>query len=109
MFTKDVYSITATSKLTYKVKGVTSAPDHYAVVVSEDGETFTQIWSGTAETSVQEQELSLAEYAGKTLYLGFYHYTIDQPGDAIVLDNSYMSVEEQMAWFMERYEKIVNA
>ena len=27
--------------------------------------------------------------------------------DAIVLDNSYMSVEEQMAWFMERYEAIV--
>ncbi len=27
--------------------------------------------------------------------------------DAIELDNSYMSVEEQMAWFMERYEKIV--
>ena len=29
--------------------------------------------------------------------------------DAIELDNSYMSVEEQMAWFMERYEQIVNA
>ena len=29
--------------------------------------------------------------------------------DAIVLDNSYMSVEEQMAWFMERYESIVKA
>jgi cytidylate kinase len=27
--------------------------------------------------------------------------------DAIVLDNSYMSVEEQMSWFMERYEAIV--
>ena len=27
--------------------------------------------------------------------------------DAIELDNSYLSVEEQMAWFMERYEKIV--
>ena len=27
--------------------------------------------------------------------------------DAIILDNSYMSVEEQMAWFMERYEAIV--
>ena len=25
--------------------------------------------------------------------------------DAIVLDNSNMSVEEQMAWFMERYEE----
>lgn len=27
--------------------------------------------------------------------------------DALELDNSYMSVEEQMAWFMERYKKIV--
>lgn len=27
--------------------------------------------------------------------------------DAIVLDNSTMSVEEQMAWFMERYQEIV--
>ena len=32
-----------------------------------------------------------------------------QADDAIVLDNSYMTVEEQMAWFMERYQKIVNA
>ena len=29
--------------------------------------------------------------------------------DALVLDNSNMSVEEQMAWFMERYEQIVKA
>ena len=32
-----------------------------------------------------------------------------QAEDAVVLDNSYRTVEEQMAWFMERYEKIVNA
>ena len=32
-----------------------------------------------------------------------------QAEDAVVLDNSYMTVEEQMAWFMEHYEKIVNA
>ena len=32
-----------------------------------------------------------------------------QAEDAIVLDNSYMSVEEQMAWFMERYEALVGA
>ena len=31
-----------------------------------------------------------------------------QAEDAVVLDNSHMSVEEQMAWFMERYEGIVN-
>ena len=29
--------------------------------------------------------------------------------DAIELDNSYLSVEEQMAWFMERYEQIVGS
>ena len=32
-----------------------------------------------------------------------------QADDAIVLDNSYMSVEEQMAWFMERYKALVGA
>ena len=32
-----------------------------------------------------------------------------QADDAVVLDNSHLSVEEQMAWFMERYEQIVNA
>ncbi len=29
-----------------------------------------------------------------------------QAEDAIVLDNSYMSVEEQMEWFMRRYEAV---
>lgn len=28
-----------------------------------------------------------------------------QADDAVVLDNSHMSVDEQMAWFMERYEQ----
>ena len=32
-----------------------------------------------------------------------------QAEDAVVLDHSHMSVEEQMAWFMERYEQIVKA
>ncbi len=31
-----------------------------------------------------------------------------QAEDAIVLDNSQMSVEEQMAWFMERYEEFIS-
>lgn len=31
-----------------------------------------------------------------------------QASDAVVLDNSSMSVAEQMAWFMERYDKMVN-
>lgn len=31
-----------------------------------------------------------------------------QAEDAIVLDNSQMNVEEQMAWFMERYEEVIS-
>jgi cytidylate kinase len=27
--------------------------------------------------------------------------------DAVELDNSYMSVEEQMAWFMEQYKQVI--
>lgn len=30
-----------------------------------------------------------------------------QAEDAVVLDNSYMSVEEQMEWFMQRYQAVV--
>lgn len=29
--------------------------------------------------------------------------------DAIVLDNSYMSVEEQMTWFDEQYQRVINS
>ena len=31
-----------------------------------------------------------------------------QADDAVVLDNSHMSVEEQMAWFMELYRQRIN-
>ena len=31
-----------------------------------------------------------------------------QAPDAVVLDNSHMTVEEQMAWFMERFEGLKN-
>ena len=89
--TENAYAITAESKLSWYVRhanyNVASA-DVYEVVISEDGEHFTQIWSGTAQRSIYEQELSLAEYAGKKLYIGFRHYCIDEyGGEAIVLDN----------------------
>ena len=32
-----------------------------------------------------------------------------QAEDAVVLDNSHMTVDEQMAWFMERFSKIQNS
>jgi hypothetical protein len=62
--------------------------DVYEVVISTDGNNFNMIWSGTVEPGVTEKELSLADYAGKNLYIGFRHYCIvEYGGAAIVLDN----------------------
>ena len=75
MFTKDVYSITATSKLTYKVKSVKPYPDHYAIVVSENGEDFEIVFEEDyAESTFSTKEVDLSVYAGKALYIGIRHY-----------------------------------
>ena len=96
--TENAYAITAGSKLSWYVRHTNynaAYADVYEVVVSEDGENFTQIWSGTAQIGVYEQELSLAEYAGKNLYIGFRHYCVDEyGGDALVLDNITLTAGE---------------
>ena len=88
--TTQPYAITSESVLSWYIRhtypsGVSC--DSYAVVVSEDGENFEQIWNSTAELNANK-EVSLAEYAGKNLYIGFYHYlTNGIAGDAICLDD----------------------
>ncbi|MDR1162035.1 MAG: (d)CMP kinase, partial [Tannerellaceae bacterium] len=32
-----------------------------------------------------------------------------QAGDALVLDNSYMSIPDQKKWLLEQYQRVVNA
>jgi hypothetical protein len=72
--TKEAYAITATSKLTYKVKAV-GYPDYYAVVVSEDGENFENVFAEAYSSTTQvTREVDLSAYAGKGLYIGFRHY-----------------------------------
>ena len=73
--TKEAYVITASSKLTYKVNAVKPYPDHYAVVVSEDGENFEIVFEEDYALSAQAtKEVDLSAYAGKELYIGFRHY-----------------------------------
>ena len=89
--TTDAYAITETSELSWWMgnESVYYDPtgDAYQVVISEDGTTFTPIWSGDG-AGANENTISLAEYAGKTLYLGFYHYIPGSWGDGeIRLDN----------------------
>ena len=92
--TTQAYSITSASVLSWDMRYTYNGGaenDKYQVVASTDGVDFdVVVWEGTA-ADANENTISLAEYAGQTLYLGFYHYTIDQPGDAIVLDNIRLS------------------
>ena len=95
--TTSAYQITAESKLSWFMRHTYSSVasyDMYEVVVSENGEDFQMIWEGSGAGS-NTQEISLAEYAGKNLYIGFRHYCVDpQGGDAIVLDNIVLTAGE---------------
>ena len=88
--TENAYKITAESKLSWYVNHSfpnVASVDIYEVVISEDNENFTQIWRGTYQR-VHQMEISLAEYAGKKLYIGFRHEcTNDMGGDAIIIDD----------------------
>ena len=77
MVTKEAYTITAASKLSYEVWGVNGSPDYYAVVVSEDGETFESVLEEALPSNAsthRTMEVDLSAYAGKGLYIGFRHY-----------------------------------
>ena len=95
--TENAYAITAGSKLSWYVKHTypnVANVDIYEVVVSEDGENFTQIWRGTYN-GTNTMEISLADYAGKNLYIGFRHEcTDDMGGDAIVIDDVTLTAGE---------------
>ena len=92
--TAQAYTITSESVLSWYIRhtypGLESY-DNYAIVISTDGENFEHIADYTAEGGLVK-ELSLAEYAGQNLYVGFYHY--GQGGDAICIDNITLTAGE---------------
>lgn len=96
--TENAYAITETSKLSWYMgnESVYGYPneDLYYVVLSTDGASFTTVaWSGNGEGN-PENEISLAEYAGQTLYIGFHHTLAGAYGDGIIsLDNIVLSSE----------------
>ena len=89
--TENAYTVTETSTLSWFVTHTYPGyenNDPYKVVVSESGadDSFVAIWDGLYELGVNNKELAIpAEYAGKSLYIGFYHYGSN--GDNLVLDN----------------------
>ena len=96
LITAQKYLITETSVFSWWIKhtypGYEQA-DEYQMVVSEDGTTYTPLYDGYFVQGENEKEVSLSAYAGKELYLGFYHY--GQGGDAICLDNIRLSSDSE--------------
>ena len=99
LVTEEAYLITATSKLSWNMKTpfATSA-EYYEVVVSSDNNTFTAIWSEEKNNvnNLTAKEVSLAEYAGQTLYIGFRHYRETSNANAgfLCIDDVVLSSED---------------
>ena len=85
--TSDPYLITETSTLEWDIRQVgEDKEDQYAIVVSEDGTNFEVVWFERYRDAGATKAYSLADYAGKELYIGFRHYQITD-GYALTLDN----------------------
>lgn len=79
VITKSAYRIKRTSVVTLNAKSGTGQDEdlgeHYAVVVSENGNDWTVVFEETIENhDWTNTSVSLAEYAGKNVLLGVRHY-----------------------------------
>ncbi|MBR4156144.1 MAG: choice-of-anchor J domain-containing protein [Bacteroidales bacterium] len=94
--TTSAYGIAAGSTLTWEVKPTDASycNDHYAVVVSTDNETFTNVWEETLTSfsNFEQRILYLSEYAGQNVYIGFRHYNCNgSNATAVLIDNVELS------------------
>ena len=76
--TENAYTITDVCELSWYTAPMeySFCNEHYAVVVSTDNETFTNVWEETLTPSytMVPKTLDLSAYAGQTVYVGFRHY-----------------------------------
>ena len=96
LVTASKYSMTTTSEFTFTFVPLdyTFFKEKIAVVVSEDGENFENIWSYEYEEydgQWKEASVNLSEYAGKDLYVGLHHYGSE---DGIRVDNIKLYSQE---------------
>ena len=92
--TENPYLITETSTLEWDIRQAGSGnTDQYAIVVSENGTDFENIWyERYSDTKGETKAFSLKDYAGKELYIGFHHYQVTD-GFALCLDNIKLVTE----------------
>ncbi|MBO5847798.1 MAG: choice-of-anchor J domain-containing protein, partial [Bacteroidales bacterium] len=97
--TRSKYSITENSVLVF-----TSRPcvqnfykDKYGIVVSEDGQDWTVVWSEQFNeyySDYRYKYVDLSEYAGKVVYIGFRHYDTDaNQAENVLVDDVELTTE----------------
>ncbi len=90
--TETAYEITNGCELSWLTRpyDASFSDEHYAVVVSTDNTTFTNVWEETLTPSYSfsERTLDLSAYAGQTVYVGFRHFNCNgSSATALVIDN----------------------
>lgn len=95
--TEKTYLITETSTLEWDIRQAgNDNTDQYAIVVSEDGSNFEIVWFERYSNKTGETKAySLADYAGKELYIGFRHYK-QTDGYALCLDNIKLVTDSEI-------------
>ena len=88
--TRGSYSIDKSSVLEFDVRSLDpdNLKENYEVVVSTDGITFFHLGK---ESSISvdwtHQTVSLADYAGQDVVIGFRHFDVETKSSAILIDN----------------------
>ena len=71
--TAEAYSITASSTLSFRRDS--NYDEHFSVIISTDNVNFTSIYEETCKKPAEKLlTLSLSEYAGQNLHIGFRHF-----------------------------------
>ena len=91
--TSSKYAITKKSVLSWDAKSSDLSTfynkEHYAVVVSTDKKEWDIVWETTINyTDYKHEMVSLAQYEGQEVYVGFRHYNCSgEDATALVIDN----------------------
>ena len=96
--TTSKYAITSASTFTFNVSPMNYSYiyDKYGVVVSEDNESWTVVYSEAFDENSEQgyvtRTVNLNSYAGKNVYIGMRHYDCDgEWGSGVLVDNIVLS------------------
>ena len=102
--TNKTYAITSTSFLSFlhHTSDALYTEENFGVVVSENGTDWIVVWSKKYDSNAPDDDnvwpeanVSLADYAGKNVYLGFRHYNCNgSSANGIRIDNVKLYVAE---------------